>query len=91
MRRGINSLIGIVKEQMGANVRHSDVFIFIGSGRKLMKLLHVGDGGMVISKVAYIAEISYICIIKKQLYMTTEGILLQTIASLTKTNEEQGR
>lgn len=47
MRKGINSLIGGVKEQMGADVRNGDVFIFIGSNRKLMKLLHAEDGGMV--------------------------------------------
>lgn len=47
MRKGINSLIGVVKEQMGADVRNGDVFIFIGSSRKLMKLLHAEDGGMV--------------------------------------------
>ena len=47
MRKGINSLIGVVKEKMGADVRNGDVFIFIGSSRKLMKLLHAEDGGMV--------------------------------------------
>lgn len=47
MRKGINSLIGVVKEQMGADVRNGDVFIFIGSSRKLMKLLHAENGGMV--------------------------------------------
>lgn len=47
MRKGINSLIGVVKEHMEADVRNGDVFIFIGSNRKLMKLLHAEDGGMV--------------------------------------------
>ena len=47
MRKGINSLIGVVKEQMGADVRNGDVFIFIGRSRRLMKLLHAEDGGMV--------------------------------------------
>jgi transposase len=32
---------------MGRDVRNGDVFIFIGSSRKLMKLLHAEDGGMV--------------------------------------------
>ena len=31
----------------GCEVRNGDVFIFIGSSRKLMKLLHAEDGGMV--------------------------------------------
>ena len=30
MRKGINSLIGVVKEKMGADVKNGDVFIFIG-------------------------------------------------------------
>lgn len=47
MRKGINSLIGVVKERMRAGVRNGDVFIFIGSSRRLMKLLHAEDGGMV--------------------------------------------
>ena len=47
MRKGINSLIGVVHQLMGRDVRNGDVFIFIGSSRKLMKLLHAEDGGMV--------------------------------------------
>lgn len=47
MRKGISSLCGVVHEKMGKEVRNDDVFIFIGSSRKLMKLLHAEDGGMV--------------------------------------------
>ena len=47
MRKGISSLCGVVHEKMGGEVRNGDVFIFIGSSRKLMKLLHAEDGGMV--------------------------------------------
>lgn len=47
MRKGINSLIGVVHQQMGSDVRNGDVFIFIGGSRKLMKLLHAEDGGIV--------------------------------------------
>ena len=47
MRKGISSLIGVVHQQMGRDVRNGDVFIFVGSSRKLMKLLHAEDGGMV--------------------------------------------
>ena len=36
-----------VHEKMGCEVRNGDVFIFIGSSRRLMKLLHAEDGGMV--------------------------------------------
>jgi len=47
MRKGISSLCGVVKEKMGCQVKNGDVFIFIGSSRKLMKLIHAEDGGMV--------------------------------------------
>ena len=36
MRKGISSLCGVVHERMGCSVRNGDVFIFIGSSRKLM-------------------------------------------------------
>ena len=47
MRKGINSLCGLVHDRMGYDVRNGDVFIFIGGRRKTMKLLHAEDGGMV--------------------------------------------
>ena len=48
MRKGISSLCGVVHEKMRSDVRNGDVFIFIGQSRKLMKLFHAEDGGMVI-------------------------------------------
>ena len=47
MRKGISSLCGLVHGRMRSEVRNGDVFIFVGSSRKLMKLLHAEDGGMV--------------------------------------------
>lgn len=47
MRKGINSLIGVVHQQMGCDVRNGDVFIFTGNSKRLMKLIHAEDGGMV--------------------------------------------
>lgn len=47
MRKGISSLCGVVHEKMNSEVKNGDVFIFIGSSRRLMKLLHAEDGGMV--------------------------------------------
>ena len=32
---------------MGQNIKHGDVFIFIGRDKKLMKLLHAEDRGLV--------------------------------------------
>lgn len=47
MRKGMSSLCGVIHERMGHNIKHGDVFIFIGSGNKLMKLLHAEEGGLV--------------------------------------------
>ena len=47
MRKGISSLCGVVHEKMRSEVKNGDVFIFVGSSRKLIKLLHAEDGGMV--------------------------------------------
>ena len=47
MRKGMSSLCGVIHERMGHNIKHGDVFIFIGSDKKLMKLLHAEDGGLV--------------------------------------------
>ena len=47
MRKGIKSLIGVVRERMMGDVRNGDVFIFISRSRQLMKLIHAEDGGMV--------------------------------------------
>lgn len=46
-RKGINSLCGVVHEKMNSEVKNGDVFIFIGSSRRLMKLLHEEGGGIV--------------------------------------------
>lgn len=47
MRKGISSLCGVVHDRMGCSVKNGDVFIFIGSSRKLMKLLYAEEGGLV--------------------------------------------
>ena len=48
MRKGINSLCGVVHDRMGHDVRLGDVFIFINRSRTTMKLLHAEDGGIVL-------------------------------------------
>ena len=48
MRKGMHSLCGVVREQMGQDVRFSDVFIFINRNRTTMKLLHAEEGGLVL-------------------------------------------
>lgn len=46
MRKGINSLCGVVHDRMRYDVRFGNVFIFINRSRTTMKLLHAEDGGM---------------------------------------------
>ena len=48
MRKGINSLCGVVRDKMGFDVRMGDVFIFINLSRNTMKLLHAENGGFVL-------------------------------------------
>lgn len=48
MRKGMNSLCGVVHDKMGYDVRMGDVFIFINRQRTTMKLLHAEDGGLVL-------------------------------------------
>lgn len=48
MRKGMNSLCGVVHEKMKQDVRMGDVFIFINRTRTTMKLLHAEDGGLVL-------------------------------------------
>lgn len=48
MRKGMNSLCGVIHDKMGYNVRLGDVFIFINRQRTTMKLLHAEDGGLVL-------------------------------------------
>ncbi|WP_234120479.1 IS66 family insertion sequence element accessory protein TnpB [Bacteroides thetaiotaomicron] len=47
MRKGMNSLCGVIHDKMGYDVRLGDVFIFINRQRPTMKLLHAEDGGLV--------------------------------------------
>ena len=48
MRKGMNSLCGVIHDKMGYDVRLGDVFIFINRQRPTMKLLHAEDGGLVL-------------------------------------------
>ena len=48
MRKGMNSLCGVVQNQMGYDVRMGDCFIFINRTRTTMKIRHAEDGGLVL-------------------------------------------
>jgi len=48
MRRGIYSLSGVVLDAMGQDVRSGNVYIFVNRDRRIIKLLHAEDGGLVL-------------------------------------------
>lgn len=48
MRKGFDTLSGVVRSSMGMNPLSGDVFIFINGGRDTIKLLHWERGGMVV-------------------------------------------
>ena len=47
MRKGMNTLSGLVHDKIGKDVRKGDVFIFVNRTKTTMKLLHAEDGGLV--------------------------------------------
>jgi len=47
MRKGFNSLCGVVRSQMGRDPLSGEVFIFINRKRQTVKLLHWERGGLV--------------------------------------------
>lgn len=47
MRKGMNTLSGLVQNHMGQQLRLGDVFIFINGSKNTMKLIHAEDGGLV--------------------------------------------
>ena len=45
MRKGINGLSGIVREQLEFDPADGSLFLFVNRSRDRMKLLHFSDGG----------------------------------------------
>lgn len=45
MRIGVNGMCGLVR-QVGLDPTNGDVYIFVGTSRKIMKLLHWERGGV---------------------------------------------
>lgn len=54
MRKGMNTLSGLVVNQMGKKLRFGDIFIFVNRKRDTVKLLSAEDGGLVL----YIKKLS---------------------------------
>ncbi len=48
MRKGMDTLCGVIREKMKLDVRRGDVFIFVSRSHNTMKLLHAEDGGLVL-------------------------------------------
>ena len=48
MRKGFDSLCGVVRSQMGRDPLSGEVFVFINRGRTTIKLLHWERGGLVV-------------------------------------------
>jgi len=48
MRKGFDSLSGVVRSQMGRDPLSGEVFIFVNRGRTTVKLLHWEHGGLVV-------------------------------------------
>ena len=48
MRKGFNTLCGVVRSQMGRDPLSGEVFIFINRPRSTIKLLHWESGGLVL-------------------------------------------
>jgi transposase len=48
MRKGMNTLSGVIHDKMDGDVRNGDVYIFVNRSRTTMKLLHAETGGLVL-------------------------------------------
>jgi transposase len=48
LRKGFDTLSGVVRSRMGRNPLSGEVFIFINQSRRSIKLLHWETGGLVI-------------------------------------------
>lgn len=47
MRKGMHTLCGLVHGDGGREIRHGDVYVFVGGHGRTMKLIHAEDGGLV--------------------------------------------
>lgn len=45
MRKGINGLSGVVREQLDSDPTDGSLFLFVNRSRDRLKLLHFADGG----------------------------------------------
>lgn len=48
MRKGFDTLCGVVRSQMGRDPLNGEVFIFVNRARSTIKLLHWESGGLVL-------------------------------------------
>ena len=89
MRKGFDSLCGLVSSQMGRDPLSGEVFIFHNKQRTVIKLLHWERGGLVIyhkrleqgrfSLPRYNVEKQSYSILWHDLVMMTEGISMEKV------------
>lgn len=48
MRKGFDSLAGLVRSQMGSDPTDGSVYVFLNKNRTLIKLLHWETGGLIL-------------------------------------------
>lgn len=88
MRKGFDSLCGLVREEFKMNPMSGDIFIFVSKSRNRIKLLHwQGDGFAIFYKrlekgrfeVPEISENHTARISSQQLMLIMEGIKLSSV------------
>jgi transposase len=89
MRKGFNTLCGVVRSKMGRDPLSGEVFIFMNQQRNTTKLLHWEHGGLVIYhkrlevgrfELPQYSDDLHSCSIKwSELVMMIEGISMKSV------------
>lgn len=92
MRKGIDSLAGIVRNDLGKDPLTGDLFIFINTRRNQLKMLHwQGDGFALyykrLEKGTYeipAADSSYLTLNPDKLFYLLQGVVLKSVQLRTR-------
>lgn len=89
MRKGFDSLCGLVSHQLGHDPLSGEVFVFVNRSRTVLKLLHWERGGLVIyhkrlesgrfSLPSYDIQRQSYSILWRDLVLMTEGIRMEKV------------
>jgi transposase len=84
MRKGFDSLCGVVRDELGRDPLSGEVFVFIGSRRDRIKLLLYESGGFVLwykrlekGTIELPQGDGAVCLTWQQLVLMLEGIALE--------------